>query len=132
MVAMLLLAPLAGCYVSRRSDPSALRTTYVAPDGFVLVGRDAGTASGTVSCRVRRAQVEVMRVRGDTIAFRSVAASEPWRGEPACALRGAGFIDLAASRGVQRERATWNPLAIGLAALPALLFALVKLGVVTP
>jgi hypothetical protein len=128
-----LLLPLLGlsvsaCYVTRHTDPLPLRATYVAPDGFTLVSRDASRTSAGGVCRVRRAELEVERVRADTIYFARVRLAQPVRGAPPCDLRGPGVLSLTAFPEVRRERWVRHHFTTVLASIPVLVVILYVAG----
>jgi hypothetical protein len=106
VVAVAACALVAGCATLRQAPPLPLEVTFVADRGFVLEAAPGSVQpSGVVSrCEVRRADVRLAAVRGDTVFFDALKSHSAASGKPRCSLQGAGIIDLASQPQVQAER----------------------------
>ena len=101
-----------GCATLQRAPAAPLLVTFAAsPLPFTIEAHPGlGMSVSDGLCVVRRAEVQLREVRGDTVFFHALHAHTPAWGEPRCAWRGPGHIALAGQPQVRSETAAWSAL----------------------
>ncbi len=121
-------ALLVGCASLRSAPPLPLQVVFAGSAPFTIESAPAAVASeeAAVRCRVRRAEVLLTQVRGDTVFFAGVVSHEPARGQPRCSFEGPGLIALADQPQVRSETVRSSP-GLSLLAMLAIVPAVVGL-----
>ncbi len=99
-----------GCATLQRAPAAPLLVTFAASSvPFTIEAHpDLARSASDGRCVVRRAEVQLREVRGDTVFFQALHAHTPAWGEPRCAWQGPGHIALAGQPQVRSETAVWS------------------------
>ncbi len=122
-----------GCLTLQRAPAAPLLVTFAASSVPFTIEAHPGQArsASDARCVVRRAEVQLREVRGDTVFFQALHAHTPAWGEPRCVWQGPGHIALAGQPQIRSETAVWSPLRsllVGASVVP--LIVLIAFGII--
>ena len=94
-----------GCATLRREPVTALPVVFAGSSRpFTIEPGPGPDATGAAtSCVVRRAEVQLREVRGDTVFFTALRSHTPARGAATCGWRGPGYIALGGQPHIRSE-----------------------------